>query len=200
MVPCAPKEIKLTPKDEARFWSKVDKSAGPDGCWLWTAGKFRQGYGCFDVAGKSVKAHRTAYTLTNGQIPHDGSAHGLCVCHRCDNPPCCNPAHLFLGTHIDNVRDRENKGRNNPPRGDKHFSRLYPDRVARGNRNGANTHPECVLRGERHGRAKITAAQVIEIRTLYAAGGLTQPQLGERFGLDRSAISLILRRKNWKHI
>jgi hypothetical protein len=96
---------------EERFWAKVDRSGGPDACWLWTAGTFRlrNGYGKFGAdpaASRTVYAHRFAYELSHGPIPP-----GLLVCHHCDNPPCCNPAHLFLGTIADNMRDMSDKGR-----------------------------------------------------------------------------------------
>lgn len=95
-----------------RFWEKVDKN-GPNGCWVWTAGLHKQfGYGQFWYNGINDLAHRMSWRLTYGEIPD-----GLNVCHKCDNPPCCNPDHLFLGTDLDNARDRNAKGRHNMPRG-----------------------------------------------------------------------------------
>lgn len=88
-----------------RFWSKVDKSGE---CWLWKSSRGPKGYGQFTVKRGSnpVLTHRLAWELTSGPI--EG---GLFVLHRCDNPPCCNPEHLFLGTNADNVRDMMSKGR-----------------------------------------------------------------------------------------
>lgn len=91
-----------------RFWNKV-KKAEPDECWEWQAGCCRDGYGTFHYNGKSTGAHCVSYLLTKGEIPL-----GMVVMHTCDNPPCCNPSHLKLGTHKDNAHDAIKKGRFSP--------------------------------------------------------------------------------------
>lgn len=93
----------LPPKVIAKFWSRVDKSGS---CWTWQGARGRGGYGRFSLALGTLSAHRLAYTLLVGSIPK-----GMCVCHRCDNPPCVNPDHLFVGTYRDNIRDMMQKGR-----------------------------------------------------------------------------------------
>lgn len=94
----------MIPSLEARFWAKVQKG-GTDECWLWT-GTRGHGYGRIRTVGKRfARAHRIAYALTHGDPGP------LLVCHKCDTPLCCNPAHLFLGTNLDNSLDRNAKHR-----------------------------------------------------------------------------------------
>lgn len=91
-----------------RFWDKVDKSAGDNACWPWIACKLPSGYGRFRIGGRDgfiTTAHRIAYKLAKGDPG------GLFVLHRCDNPSCCNPNHLLLGSHKDNMADMRAKKR-----------------------------------------------------------------------------------------
>src|SRR3954470_14285142 len=103
----------LSDVDPDWFWPRVDRSAGPDGCWPWTGPVNEHGYGSTSVGSRTdgsrrmAKAHRIAWALTYGD-PGD-----LDVLHTCDNPPCCNPACLFLGTQADNLKDMRQKGRGN---------------------------------------------------------------------------------------
>jgi hypothetical protein len=95
----------------ALFWAKVDKSAGPDGCWLWTGCKSDRGYGVFNIGKRRTdKASRIAWGLTHGCPPED-KPHVLHNCPDGDNPACCNPAHLWVGTNAENHTDSVNKGR-----------------------------------------------------------------------------------------
>ena len=95
---------------DERYDAKVDRSGGPDACWPWTVGTNKKGYGCFAVGRRGegmVIAHRVALERKLGRPIKPG----YFSLHHCDNPPCNNPAHLFEGTHKDNARDRNGKGR-----------------------------------------------------------------------------------------
>lgn len=102
----AARSFTITPGLIARFDAKVDRSAGPDACWPWTASTRATGYGQINSGnrGTPIKAHRLAFAITNGWWPD-------VVAHRCDNPPCCNPAHLFAADQQTNLADMRAKGR-----------------------------------------------------------------------------------------
>jgi hypothetical protein len=162
--------IKLTPKLIRRFRPKVDTTAGPDQCWPWIGKTQNGGYGVLWFGGKTnttFYAHRLAYLLETGIDPH-----GRAVCHRCDNPPCCNPAHLFLGTIADNTQDMMTKGRwRRPPQ----------------------------AKGVQIASAKVNEAIVRDIRR-RAAGGASSAVLGREYGLDSSSVRQIVRRETWAHV
>lgn len=92
-----------TEADREKFWQRVNKTPT---CWFWDGPTFGAGYGCFTIKSITIGAHRFAYWVTKGTIEQN-----LFVCHHCDNPICVNPSHLFLGTHLDNMRDCRAKGR-----------------------------------------------------------------------------------------
>lgn len=100
-------QVNYTPKDVARFWKKVDKSSDLNGCWLWTGGCNKQGYGNISWnRGVKTRVNRVSYLLANGAFDDD-----LWVLHKCDNPRCVNPEHLFLGTRQQNIDDMVSKNR-----------------------------------------------------------------------------------------
>jgi HNH endonuclease len=94
---------------ESKFWSKVAIQESRDKCWPWIGAISGGKYGRLTIKRMSYSAHRIAYTLTHGAIPK-----GMDICHKCDNPPCCNPDHLFAGTRKDNFDDAVKKGRISP--------------------------------------------------------------------------------------
>jgi len=161
---------------EERFWAKVDVR-GADECWPWMASRNHKGYGRFKFRLHSTRSHRISYELLVGPIPD-----GLFVCHHCDNPPCVNPAHLFLGTNTDNIRDAKAKGR-----------------LATGKRNGVHTHPESRTTDKTNIHARLTDGNVCWILAALAFG-IRQSTLASYFGVDCGAISRINRGKTWKHV
>lgn len=155
-----------------RYLASIDRSAGPDECWPWTKGTTHNGYGRFKCDGKTHRATRWGYFTLIGPIPV-----GFQVLHRCDNPPCCNPKHWFIGTHADNMIDKKQKDRCRTPTGDKH---------------GSRTKPESVRRGERHYRVKLSDVDIDKMRRLWNDGKVLQRELAERFGVRQSYVSRIV--------
>ena len=157
------------------FWGRV-AVRGSNDCWEWQRSRNADGYGQVRLLGENV-AHRLAWVLTNGAITSN-----LCVCHKCDNPPCCNPAHLFLGTKADNANDRDNKKRS-----------------ATGARNGRRLHPESYL-GARNSAAKLTEQIVQDARKSYALGGISFKKLGSLYGVSNVAMSMAVRGLTYAHV
>lgn len=158
---------KYTPEEQiATFWSRIDRSVGFFDCWIWSGGhRNSQGYGTTRWNGKVELCHRIAWILTQGDIPE-----GLCVLHRCDNPPCCNPVHLFLGTRAENNADKRAKGR------ERYWS----------------------PKGENAAAHKLSDKQVNEMRHLHSQGGITYRELSEMFGVCQMQAWRIVNYKEWR--
>lgn len=178
-------------EDIKRFWSKIDVR-GPEECWPWMANKNAKGYGNFRAANRQLRANRVALYLSTGVDPFP-----LEACHSCDFPPCSNGRHLSPGTTQANIAERDIKGRT--ARGDRSGPRLHPDRMLRGDQHPNRIRPERMARGERQHLAKLSAAQVVEIRLLNH-DGVSSRALGIKFGVDKSTIKRIVRRKTWAHV
>lgn len=132
-------------------------------CWNWAVGKLAGGYGAAKLAGKSVGAHRLSYMAFVGPIPK-----GMSICHKCDNPSCVNPHHLFAGTHACNMQDAARKGRNGLQR--------YPERSSLWGHK---------FNGERHGQAKLTCEAVLDIQTMKEKTRV----YCERYGVSRACVA-----------
>jgi hypothetical protein len=145
-----------------KLFARIDRS-GP--CWLWTAGK-DHGYGRVKINGKYFRVHRIIWEMYFGPIPDD-----IHVLHKCDNPPCCNPEHLFLGTQADNVKDMQDKGR------------------------GYKIPPKS---GERNPNAKLTTNEVMFIREM--AMSLSYGEIASVLKLPRTTVRKIILRKTWAHV
>jgi HNH endonuclease len=133
-------------------------------CWPWTGNKTDRGYGTISIAGRPRSTHRLAYELIYGEAPGERF-----VCHHCDNPSCCNPVHLFLGTPGENTRDALAKGR------------------------------MVFALGSRHGLAKLTEAQVVEIRSRHEAGE-RNAELAAAFDVSPATITRVTKSYGWVHV
>lgn len=155
-------------------WLHIDKRAGPNACWPWLKAKTKSGYGAMNVdLGRGYKQYGThviVMWLLHGQATERGT--NLVVRHKCDNPICCNPNHLQLGSFSDNSRDMVKRGR------------LHKNHA----------------RGEALPFSKLDGAKVAEMRAIHARGGISCRQLGEKFGISKSATLQVIRGETWKHV
>jgi hypothetical protein len=160
----------------ARFWARVDKASSQRGCWLWTGASTKGGYGQFSWDRVPKLTHRTSWELAHGPIPE-----GMLVCHTCDVRNCLNPAHLFLGTQLQNIADKVAKGRQS--RGPKHGQ-------SRGN----------PARGEQHPNARLTAETVRYIRERYSTNLVSHADLALELGVSRATVAQVVRGVTWRHV
>jgi hypothetical protein len=180
--------IELARAQSARFWSKVDKTGE---CWIWTAGKDKDGYGKFAVTlprvglptgapskQRHMRAHIFSWEMANGCHVPEGSV----IMHSCDTPACVNPAHLSPGTQAENRADCGAKGRN-----------------AAGSRSGAHMQPHRMPRGERHYAATITEANVRDIRAL-SAQGIRPKAISDRLKIGFTKVWGVTSGRTWKSV
>lgn len=180
--------IKKRQTFEIRFWNKVNKFGpvpetrkGIGACWIWLGGKNLPPslpYGRVKKDGIEYKSHRMSWILTFGNIES-----GMCVCHRCDNPSCVNPKHLFLGTMADNIADRDSKGR-----------------TAKGINSGSVRHPEKLPRGEKHKNSKLTESDIKTIRSLYRPHKFGAHRISNLYSMSKPSIFSIIKRETWAHV
>lgn len=168
-----------------RFWAKVDRSGGPDACWPYMGARSEGGYGIFrigfqrDGSARNDIATWVSWELVHGKTPRTRNGKRLVMMHACDNPPCCNPAHLHPGSDAENAADRVRKGRSG-------FTGF---------------------KGEAHPLARLTEEDVraIRARTTIIPGRQrvkrgTYEQLQKEYGLQRSSLWAVAKGKSWRHV
>lgn len=151
------------------FWSKVGITDSSRDCWPWAGARKPKGYGNVRINRIYMLAHRVAFQLAVGPIPS-----GMQVCHVCDNPPCCNPSHLMLGTAASNAADMLIKNRLDP----------FKNKAI----------------GARNVNSKLTETAVRDIRRRYTDGDANQIELAEQHGVTPSCIGSVVRNSTWRHV
>lgn len=147
------------------------------GCWIWTGRKRCGDYGSLYLNGKDHLAHRYSWKLFRSEIPK-----GICVCHHCDNPPCVNPDHLFLGTHKENMEDRNRK-----------------QRCCQGERR-SKLQLKTALKGEKVHCSKLKKEDVLEILRLRTEDRLKIQEIANRYNVSHPTVQGILTGKYWTSV
>lgn len=158
-------DLIVSDNERRAFWGRVTRDG--EGCWEWRGLCHPNGYG--RVCNGRLRgdyAHRAAWMLANERTIPDG----MCVCHTCDNPPCCNPSHLWLGTQTENIADRQAKGRT------------------------------CTWTKVRPPTAKFSDEEALAIRAEYAAGGISMARLGAKHGTTACVVYRIVSGKGYRFV
>ena len=162
-------EVRAAIKRELQFSNyKIDISTN---CWFWLGGKDKDGYGKVKKFGKTVRASRLYYEKYKGGIEDN-----KVIMHLCDNPPCVNPDHLNIGTHLDNEKNKDLKGRRSP--------------------SPSISHPELLARGEKHYKSKLTEDAIYDIRESLSSASV----LAIKYNVHKSIIFKIKSGKTWRHL
>jgi HNH endonuclease len=174
---------------ERAFWSQAKEVES--GCWEWQGARYEAGYGAFWIDGRTRQASRVAWYFTTGAWPT------MFVCHKCNNPPCINPAHLVLGSPKDNSEYMVACGR--AATGLRNARYTHPETTARGERSGSTKHPE-LYQGAKNGFAKLSPTLVQHIRSLFDMGIYTQESIARHFSLCQNHVSKIGLRQLWRSV
>lgn len=160
-------EFTLDVRAVRKLWERIEIDP-KTGCWLWKPGLEKNQYGYYQIGERKIRVHRLMYWMFVKSIER-----GMFICHRCDRPPCCNPAHLFEGSPVDNMQDAKKKGRLNEE------TQLKP--------------------GEHNIQAVLTADVVLLIRKMAEKGTGSRP-IARELGLPRTTVQDVILRKTWTHV
>lgn len=189
----------LSDKEISRFQSLIDKSPGqgPKGdCWEWQGTIRNGGYGRISIGPRDNAryyiASRVSFFLATGIWS------SVFICHHCDNPPCCNPDHLFEGDYRANAWDAKQKGR--LATGGRAGAHKYPERISQGIRRAQHLRPKAAHRGENHRCAKLTEKDVRHIRRTYIPKYGWFSKIAREYNVSSKTIAMIVHREIWTHI
>lgn len=168
-------KININQSDICKFWGRVERGSETE-CWPWLSSKSKLGYGKMSIGRKHIRANRFALVASGIEIPEN-----MCACHTCDNPSCCNPNHLWIGSQADNQKDRAAKGRS-----------------SRGERNPSKTHPELFC-GEKHHASILTEEIVSELRRNPPIG-LNISAESLKYSISPGGLRAAIVGSTWRHV